>query len=1597
MCNAFSLRNNGQGWGFMLRRVRLRGFSVCLCAIFAASLCCFGILGGSTLVSPEVACADEAADATDCIFISDANDLLALAGEVNSGDSKEGKYYKLAADIDLSGIESWNAIGDTKACAFRGIFDGDGYSITGFTVKSNTAKNGLFGYAKNATFKNLTLKGSMQVGAGNGALVAMTYGGCEFTNIASYVDIVCLSGAGMVGECDPGSNDPVDVFTNCANHGDIRVVGGEGLFGNVGGICGMGCGAVFKNCYNTGDISVNIASQEARAAGIAGGYGACTFINCYNAGKISGTNEQIGAISWKDANVKDGSSNNYYDSEKSGCKGSSKDNDADLSSITAKTTVEMKSSDLVDALNASGAEYVVDDKDANGSYPLLRWELETGAPVISANPVADLRAKQGLPASAISVQASLPEEGAFGSSGSLSYQWYASATATCNPAADTLVEGETSASFVPPTTTAGVAYYYCVVTNSFGAKTVTAVSSPCRVFVASDIPAAKPTITKQPVSAIYKEGFRISLMSVEAEVQGAGAGELSYQWYATDTGSVADGVALDGETDYYLRLGSLDKGTYRYYCVVTNTFEDEKTASVTSDVAVINVVPFTIASVDEYNQFATAVCNGNDFAGITVSLESDLDFENQETEMVGLYTRTSYVTKCAFSGIFDGQGHSISGVNIKRYGEVEGSNVGLFGYTLNAEIKNLKVSGVVSGEACVGGVVGRCEKTSLSSVVSQVNVGAASEYAGGICGYLSGFDAIPSVMDSCINRGTVSCKGETAGGLVGRLSGATVKNCYNRGSVTAQNIVGGIVGSGQSFFIENCFNASSVSISENSSASDYGAIVAVQPGGFDEPGEALVNNHFDETLCSRGITIDPDKVNADYDYGASSVVAHSSDEMKSASFPSVLGSSFVFDKTSMNNGYPVLKFESATWEDASIDTSWYDSSADTFTISTPEQLAGLAAITKGSVAGIARDSFAGKNIVLANDIYLNAAPATSEDGVSSEWAPIGEADAPFCGHFDGAGHTVKNIYIVSGSHPAAGLFGVIDRGALIENVGVTGYVASDSFAGGIVARVTNDVAGSYPVIQKCWNGATVESNTYHSTRGAGGILGGDTYADIPATYSIIDCYNVGPVHARKTAGGIAGVNAGLLMNCYNAGVVVSDAGSGYAGAITATNKQRNAFVENCYYLAAGALDSVGYSENAPSANVTAKTAEELSASDMPEMLSESFCCDTTKINDGWPILLYQAPESMRFLSQCSADPIGGVVYSGKENTPAVVLRDVSGSALVEGVDYEVSAYSNNINAGTAQVKLVGKGNYSGSKVVEFSVEKAELVATYVSERIELGEKPAMAVAVEGFVNGEDATIAAGYKAPVAQAPEPQEIGEFPIAPQGGAADNYVFTYVAGALTVCDPDAVPQFSDVPSTHWIMKEPASNPGAYLTYVVKNGIMTGYKGTDMFGPDDCITREQVATILFRAANPDSQATTDPSQYGTTTSFDDVKTSWYSTAAIEWCKNQGIVGGYSGTNNFGPEDNVTREQLCKMLAEYARVNGEIITNPNMDLFNGIAGHDATSFPGAQEYMAWCVNEGIVSGVNLLGGPNLMPGNTATRAEMAKMMTVLMCSVLGA
>lgn len=231
---------------------------------------------------------------------------------------------------------------------------------------------------------------------------------------------------------------------------------------------------------------------------------------------------------------------------------------------------------------------------------------------------------------------------------------------------------------------------------------------------------------------------------------------------------------------------------------------------------------------------------------------------------------------------------------------------------------------------------------------------------------------------------------------------------------------------------------------------------------------------------------------------------------------------------------------------------------------------------------------------------------------SYDWTPLRK----FYGTLDGQGHVIRNLYVNSTSYPL-GLIGYLQGGASVTRLGITGSVTctarSNAQAGGIAGYMYDKAS-----ITQCWSAVNVTSNKH-----AGGIAG------YTATGAVItDCYATGTIRSSSAnecyLGGICGSGfsnaaGATLTNCYSVGKVVGTGGNAsYVGGLS-PDKTAAHYVNSFYLTGTVSGESPKYGVTGLG---TAKTADELKA--LASELGSSFAADTKGLNDGYPILKWQA-------------------------------------------------------------------------------------------------------------------------------------------------------------------------------------------------------------------------------------------------------------------------------------------------------------------------------------------------------------------------------------
>ena len=236
---------------------------------------------------------------------------------------------------------------------------------------------------------------------------------------------------------------------------------------------------------------------------------------------------------------------------------------------------------------------------------------------------------------------------------------------------------------------------------------------------------------------------------------------------------------------------------------------------------------YEIGSADDFVAFARLlhqevadeVAQGNHETQVVamekVRLTADIDltgaFSGENEGLLPLGGTCEYesngemrTSRGCFGGEFDGNGHTISGIQIKS--EESGDVVGLFHlgslrgadvYIHDLTIANSTFSGVVcvgaiAGDAPAGVIIENCTVEDTVTVESPIDTQTnySYGYAGGIVGYI--MSANNAMFRGCVNRAEVS--GNIAGGIVGSVTETTyILECDNYGKVTG-NTAAGIAG-----------------------------------------------------------------------------------------------------------------------------------------------------------------------------------------------------------------------------------------------------------------------------------------------------------------------------------------------------------------------------------------------------------------------------------------------------------------------------------------------------------------------------------------------------------------------------------------------------------------------------------------------------------------------------------------------------------------------------------------------------------------------------------------------------------------------------------
>ena len=282
------------------------------------------------------------------------------------------------------------------------------------------------------------------------------------------------------------------------------------------------------------------------------------------------------------------------------------------------------------------------------------------------------------------------------------------------------------------------------------------------------------------------------------------------------------------------------------------------------------------------------------------------------------------------------------------------------------------------------------------------------------------------------------------------------------------------------------------------------------------------------------------------------------------------------------------------------------------------------------------------------DYELTGDVDCSADGVNQVWTlPIGTADHPFNGTFEGKDYSIEHLTIQlerkESSDGTAGLFGVIGENGVVQHLSVLNLTwdAATEYAGGIAGvnlgtinycssginiGGTGDESGyidmdtPFAMLQTTVSGTdtaggitAVNRGKILNSRSNALVTGAETAGGIAGSNygTIYNFYNLGHVFGTKTEGGIVGRNYGTIQNGYNGFVLETGVSGEQTGQIAGGAESFE--IKDVYYSAKG--NAVGgadgeevSNEELPSAQY--KAPEEMCSQAFADLLNENIADDT---------------------------------------------------------------------------------------------------------------------------------------------------------------------------------------------------------------------------------------------------------------------------------------------------------------------------------------------------------------------------------------------------
>ena len=782
--------------------------------------------------------------------IYDAEQLMLLSKMVADGDTFEGKTVRMMRDIDLKGRSFVPIGGNGSDTSFKGTFDGNEHVVKNLLIfKTGGNKIGFFGNCSGATIQNFGIESGTIFG-GNATAGLMGYGySVTVENCFNRANIIASegNGGGLIGQLTGTST-----IRNCYNHGYVKCSGS--IAGGIVGYISSKTKTTIENCYHAGELT-----DSANKTGMIGYYntGSTNTITSITVKNCRST------VAMKSSSVADSSSLETYTDNAT-------ITDAQMVSVATTLgkaflydcewenngypvlawecdTVLPEDLVLTNSAQLRLLAYMV----CSGTFDFSGKTVRLGKDIdlasrewtpIGGNNTTDAASTkfagtfdgQGYRISNLSITTKHHYVGFFGATsgkilnlgidggrvvgGSKAAGLVGSASGT--------ISGCYSCASVSSTNLGGGLVGMSsktTIENSYARATVYASNKAGGLVGSYSSSSSNSTVTNCYAACTLSGGTVGGLIGL---ITSAATGITITNAYALNTYSLVGSstsyteinCATLSAADLKAKASSLGKAftddSYvtkngGYPITTVSAYKSSGMKTLTANEA----GEYVITTADELRRLAYMVnIEKNTFAGKTVRLCSDIDLQCEEWIPIGGNSNTDGTSARRFSGTFEGDGHTVSNLTITAGNYY----VGFFGDLTGATIRNFGIqSGVVVGQAKVGGMAGTIRSNVLiENCFNKANVDG-SNIVGGIVGMSSGKDC---TIINCYNTGSVTSAGKAAG-ILGYIAGSTtnttVQNCYNTGTQSV-----GILASAadsSTGTVKNCYTIDSVSAVDSAS------------------------------------------------------------------------------------------------------------------------------------------------------------------------------------------------------------------------------------------------------------------------------------------------------------------------------------------------------------------------------------------------------------------------------------------------------------------------------------------------------------------------------------------------------------------------------------------------------------------------------------------------------------------------------------------------------------------------------------------------------------------------------------------------------------